>query len=56
MKKTYEEPSVEKLDFDYKHVITASGTAEADANTEKGNAYYYCACTPYYAAGWGQNC
>ena len=56
MKKIYKTPAVEKVEFDYKSVVMTSGTGEADANTEKGNAYYYCTCEPYYAAGWGQSC
>ncbi len=56
MKKEYKTPTAEKVEFNYANVVTASGSGEADANTEKGNPYYYCTCDPYYAEGWGQNC
>ena len=56
MKKEYKTPTAEKVELNYANVVTASGSGEADANTEKGNPYYYCTCDPYYAEGWGQNC
>lgn len=54
MKKEYQTPAAEKVEFDYSETVVAS--TEADANTEKGNPNYYCTCDPYYAGGWGQNC
>ena len=46
MKKEYEAPKAEKMEFDYTETVSASTVA--DANTEKGNSYFYCTCDPYY--------
>lgn len=54
MKKEYQTPAAEKVEFDYSDTVVAS--TEAEANNEKGNAYFQCSCNTYYAPGYGQNC
>lgn len=56
MKKTYETPKVEKLEFDYSDTVVASGNSNTP-NNEPGNTHYKCdPCATYYAPGWGENC
>ena len=57
MKKHYEEPFAEKVEFDYSENVTASNgsTANTDNNDPNGQ-YYKCTCSTYYAPGWSQNC
>ena len=60
MKKKYEPPKVEKLDFDYKEAVVASTTGqggpEVSSYNDPDGQYYKCGCAPYYAPGWGENC
>ena len=55
MKKTYETPKVEKLEFAYSDMVVASGGGNTYNNDPNGQ-YYKCTCSTYYAPGWGQNC
>lgn len=56
MKEQYEAPRIEKLEFDYADVVTASGGQTSTYNNDPNGQYYKCTCTTYYAPGWGQNC
>ncbi|MBR0160173.1 MAG: hypothetical protein IJQ02_02610 [Oscillospiraceae bacterium] len=57
MKKTYETPKVEKLEFAYSDMVVASGGQGNSPNNDPNGQYYKCAsCANYYAPGWGQNC
>ena len=51
MKRTYETPKAEKLEFAYTDMVVASG-----ANNDPNGQYYKCGSGTYYAPGWGQNC
>lgn len=55
MKKQYEQPKAEKVEFDYQETVTASTDANTYNNDPNGQ-YYKCTCTTYYAPGWDQNC
>ena len=54
MKKAYETPKMEKMEFNYKEQVMAS--SGATYNNDPNGQYYKCTCTVYYAPGWGQNC
>lgn len=54
MKKHYEEPVAEKVEFDYSDNVTAS--KGETYNDDPNGQYFKCTCTTYYADGWGQNC
>jgi len=54
MKKQYEEPVAEKVEFDYSENVTAS--TGSTYNNDPNGQYYKCTCTTHYAPGWGQNC
>ena len=61
MKKDYEAPKAEKVDFDYTENVVASrcGNSGGSANVynnDPNGQYYKCTCTSYYAPGWGKNC
>ena len=53
MKKEYESPKAEKVEFDYSDTVVASGK---DYNDDPNGQYYKCTGGSYYAAGWGENC
>jgi hypothetical protein len=53
MKKEYETPKAEKVEFDYQETVTASGNGY---NDDPNGQYYKCTGETYYAAGWGENC
>lgn len=55
MKKQYEQPKAEKVEFDYQETVTASTDANTYNNDPNGQ-YHKCTCTTYYAPGWDQNC
>ena len=55
MKKTYETPKSERLEFDYSDTVVASGNSNIPNNDPNGQ-YFKCACENYYSPGWGQNC
>lgn len=54
MKKEYEAPKAEKMEYDYTETVSASTVA--DANTEKGNNYHVCSCASYWDGNWGELC
>ena len=59
MKKEYATPKMEKIEFDYTDVVTASGPDSSDAaayNNDPNGQYFKCSNTGYYAPGWGKNC
>lgn len=60
MKKAYEEPIAEKVEFNYSENVTASGAEGGSSantyNNDPNGQYYKCTCSTYYAPGWGQNC
>ncbi len=55
MKKTYESPRMEKLEFNYTDAIVASNN-QSNYNDDPNGQYYKCTGESYYAAGWGKNC
>lgn len=55
MKKKYEAPKAEKLEFDYSDTVVASGAVH-NYNDDPNGAYYKCTGESYYSPGWGQNC
>ena len=70
MKKQYETPKAEKLEFDYLESVLAccsrypncehqkSGSSEIYSNDPHGQ-FYKCTCQPktsYQSHGWGENC
>ena len=55
MKKQYENPKAEKMEFNYSETVVASISA-GDTLNDTIQQYYSCTCSPYYAGGWGQNC
>ena len=55
MKKEYVAPKMEKIEFDYTDVVTASNPA-VNYNNDPNGQYYKCTGQSYYAPGWGQNC
>lgn len=55
MKKEYESPKAEKLDFDYQEAIVASSNSgntttgpEVGYNNDPDGQYHKCGCTPYW--------
>lgn len=54
MKRDYDTPKAEKVEFDYKESVVACSdygscnTDVSDANRELGDPYYKCSCTPYF--------
>jgi len=54
MKKQYEEPVAEKVEFDYSENVTAS--TSSTYNNDPNGQYFKCTCTTYYAPGYNQNC
>ena len=57
MKRKYESPKAEKLEFNYSDTVVASGgNGGKNYNDDPNGQYYKCSGEPYYAAGWGQNC
>ncbi len=67
MKKNYEAPKAEKMEFDYIESVLACCSKYTDCEHQKGGSsdvynsdphgqYHKCTCTTYYAGGWGQNC
>ena len=70
MKKQYETPKAEKLEFDYVESVLAccsrypncehqNGQTSDAYNSDPNGQYFKCTCQPqtsYYAGGWGQNC
>lgn len=56
MKEQYEAPRIEKLEFDYTDVVTASGGPTNTCNNDPNGQHFKCTCTTYYAPGWSQNC
>ena len=57
MKKGYDAPKAEKVEFDYSETVSASWETVANENNDDPNGQYYkCTCGTYYAPGWGKNC
>ncbi len=61
MKKDYEAPKAEKLEFNYSESVVACGSDETQDtsdtyNSDPNGQYFKCTCTTYSAPGWGQNC
>ncbi len=57
MKKTYETPKVEKLEFDYSDTVVASGNSNTSGENPDDQYWSGCTCDrTYYAPGWGQSC
>lgn len=54
MKKQYEEPFAEKVEFDFSENVTAS--TGATYNNDPNGQYFKCTCSTYYAPGYGQDC
>lgn len=54
MKKEYQKPEAEKVEFDYTEQVVACSSD--GYNDDPNGQYYKCECTTYYAPGWGQNC
>lgn len=55
MKKEYEAPKAEKVEFDYQETVTASTDANT-YNNEPNGQYFKCTCTTYFAPGYNLNC
>ena len=57
MKKKYEAPKAEKLEFDYSDTVVASGgQGGITYNNDPNGQYYKCTGESYYSAGWGEGC
>ena len=57
MKKTYETPKVEKLEFDYSDTVVASGNSNTPTDNPDNQYWLGCTCDrTYYSGGWGQQC
>ena len=68
MKKEYESPRAEKIQFDYVESVVASrdccvcgggtqtGVSDAQSDLPTPMNDWKCSCDGWYASGWGQNC
>lgn len=55
MRKEYEVPVAEKMEFDYTETVVASDVQSSEKYNED-TQYFKCPCTSYFAGGWGNNC
>ncbi len=56
MKKEYEAPKAEKMEFNYEETVTASEIVADETSNDPNGQYFKCKCTVYYSPGWGQSC